>query len=102
MIPSETMFLRSFAEPTGASERRCRTWRTWHPRAEAKESGFFKTRVLNVNAKTGEKYDFIASKSCKYHRKWMIAFLMEKKNPVRVVDFMDTQCSEIAKTAGPQ
>ena len=35
---------------------------------------FFQTRVLHMDAKHGWSCEFIASKSCKGHRKWMMVF----------------------------
>ena len=44
-----------------------------------KKSGFFQTRVLHMDAKHGWNCEFIASKSCKYHQKWMMVFKEETK-----------------------
>ena len=79
---SETTCLRLFVPQTGATQTRWTSWLNWPPHAETKKSVFFQTPVLHMDAKHGWSCEFIASKSCRYHRKWMMVFQSENRNLV--------------------
>ena len=52
------------------------------------KSFFFQTPVLHVDAQQGQNCEFIASKSCKYQRKWMIGLQIESRTFVKVIGLM--------------
>ena len=64
-----------------------------------KKSVFFQTRVLHMDAKHGWNCEFIASKSCKYHQKWMMVF-KEKTKPSKGCRFYAWPMLRTRKNSG--